>query len=199
MSNFRFKKTHLLYITTIILIGGLCFYLGVIWHQELGFQVYLNKLPISKLTCFGINNLQETYQHDCYIDQKRNKFTFRNALNCHRITNHSISTSTYNDKLDVLTIKDYEPFTLSINNKDNLLTISEDRHNAAKGSHKILHDDNNSVLALRKIPVNVVPFTNYQYIYFSKTSGLGTISWNDITPNDDGRNSSVATVFFQCD
>lgn len=195
-------RNSIICFVAFFFIAIVAFLFGIHWHGTLSSWVYWGKLKVNKLTCFGHNNINETYQQDCYFPAPKSLFVMKSKLSCQLITNHQLGLYDYYSKFaSVISIKtDYHAFTLNIHENDKTLFRSRDPGEVARGRYNIIQNDNKSIMALRKQNISLGRKQHidiYEYITLSKQTGAGSASGYNFS-NTIGKSGGIATEFFLC-
>ncbi|MDO8611021.1 MAG: hypothetical protein Q7R95_10880 [bacterium] len=202
-SNMRIIKYLIVFIIIFCVMGA--FFVGLNWSS---ITLLSKRIIPTQLMCFGFNNLQETYQLNCYAPLTKNqkKYSFKDHLICKTITNHQFRTSDtkyqfespkiYNE---ITSIKnDYSNFILDFDYGNNEIKSSSQPGEPKKDPFVIIQNDNNVVNAIRKTKLDNYFGYEYQYITLSKKTGKGSLTWTN-TQDFDPHLDSFATEFFQCE
>lgn len=194
------------FITLGIIAVALSFLFGIHWQGTLG-DWKLDNDAITALTCYGNNNLTETFSTNCYVlpKQEHKPFVYTTQLSCHVLTNHQFDV-TYDTPLYAIDLikADYVQFSLTVDEQNGILERSNTGGEMAHGPYIIMENDDVVLHAMRKtVFERTHPFEDihegvYEYITLSKKTGRGIRAWVNVdfqNAKDDG----VVSDFFYCE
>jgi len=183
-----------------IIIAGISFLFGIHWHGTLGDWMRENG-TIKTLSCFGNNNLTETFQLDCYAPFVSSKeFVYNKEMVCHVLTNHQLSVMPDKPFYDIGLIKsDYVQFSLLVDEDKQTIQRSNTGGEMSRGLYTLVQQDD---VILHGIQKNVYDdgFSKreYEYITVSKKTGRGMRMWVNVNLKYKSGNG-IASDFFQCE
>ncbi len=199
------QNNHKIFLTVMSFIAAILFFLfGMHAHGIFNDLIYNGTITINQISCFGHNNTWETFYYNCLIPRNNKQFIFSHKLTCRQQywsgsyeDNYSEQTKKYisisSRKIDHIT------FTILIDDRKSQLYRSNIGGEIAKGQFRIVQDDDEEIVALRKAKIEK-PFDSYTYeqIILLKNSGKGIMVYQN-TKDALGNQSSINSIFFQCE
>ncbi len=179
---------------------AISFILGLHW-QEVTENYSLSHNSIQNLSCFGLNNLSQTYQLNCYSPLLTTFRGFKKHLTCQIETNHQMSNSeSENLRLnEFTTIKaDYDNFTLDFDEGKKTIIQSRQPGEIQKPPYKIVQNDSYVMQGIRNELFDEKLGSIYEFITLSKKTGKGMMVWHN-TEDESQTADSMASEFFQCE
>lgn len=167
-------------------------------------MIYQGKFSTTQISCFGHNNILETFYYNCLIPRKHKPFTLSKKLTCRQLYWTGFEEDNYSEQTKKYTYissrkMDHVTFTISVDAKAKKLYRSNTGGEVALGAFSIFSDDQNQISALRKVPLGKPFFsTAYEQITILKSSGKGMMQYHN-TNDALGNSENLNSIIFQCE